>query len=70
MDPNQFQTHIISLHGYSVSHPVTLLVVGLPSATCPASVTQWYCEQYALSIGEPFNHAHNICCGICTRHLG
>ena len=49
MDPNQFQTHIISLHGYSMS------------ATYLASVTQWYCELYALSIGEPFNHAHNIC---------
>ena len=42
MDQNQFQTQIISLHGYSMSHPMTLLVVGLLSATCPASVTQWY----------------------------
>ena len=70
MDPNHFQTHDISLHEYSVSHPVTRLVVGLLVATYLASVTQWYSVQYALSIGEPFNHAHNICCGICTRHLG
>ena len=70
MDPNESQTHIISLHGYSVSHPVTRLVVDLSSATCPASVTQWNCEQYALSIDESFNHADNICCSIYTRHLG
>ena len=71
MDPNQFQTHIISLHGYSVSHPVTRLVVSLPSAIRPTSVTQRYCVQYAHNIGESFNHAHNICYNLgCSKISG
>ena len=40
MDQNQLKTHHISLHGYSMRHPVTQLVVDLPSMTCLASVTQ------------------------------
>ena len=43
LNGSKIQTHIIGFHAYAVRHPVTRLVVGLPFATCPTSIIQWYC---------------------------